>query len=633
MAEFTFVNIRERLVGQRVIAPAPTTVNSALSDGSLVQNQIKSDSDVILGSSIERIGSGSSIITSNSHIEDHYIIGDQIGSGMSGQVYFCLHRATSAQCAVKVIDTRKFVLTPGLSVSDLMEEAAIIQQLDHPNIIKVLSTFQTEHGIHIVMELLKGGDLFDRIVEKGRYTEAAARKIMRKILSAVSYLHSHNIIHRDLKPENILLVSTQDDTEIKLTDFGLAKKADQEGLKTFCGTPQYFAPEVLKRKSTVKGAGRYGPAADMWSLGVVLYILLSGTFPFDEDNLFDQINRANYSMSGSEWAGISVGAKHMVSSMLTLRPDKRITVTQALKHPWIQNITYNAAAFESETAKAGLYRGAASHARPAAPTQQQLIDSQGILAPSSKRRKSVKNVEPFAGSALQMSVVHSKPHISTLPLFMTNKKPSISAQSTSNANSSSQQQQQQQQSSEGPAFTTAGASSGMLDVYAELTGSSQAVGSLVSAVTHGSPTPSAAKFTSPLSTGNSKQQKTSRGTPQSTNKSPGGADLSAALLSGDEIEDCSSSGGEEEMGEDGEVKKLPNKPNKVKGAKSDKADRKRKRPDIDKVRVEPVPTSTSLAVGASISSPVVIPTKKQRSLEDSWRKPASNAVQLGDLAE
>ena len=148
--------------------------------------------------------------------------------------------------------------------------------LVHPNIIRIKDTFETDHVIFIVMELVRGGDLFDRIVEKGKYGEEAARIVMQKLLSAVQYLHENNIIHRDLKPENVLLVSPHNDTDVKLTDFGLAKKASQEGLKTFCGTPQYFAPEVLKRKKSVSGSGRYGTSADMWSLGVVLYILLSG---------------------------------------------------------------------------------------------------------------------------------------------------------------------------------------------------------------------------------------------------------------------------------------------------------------------------------------------------------------------
>jgi serine/threonine protein kinase len=190
---------------------------------------------------------------------------------------------------VKIIDTRKFALTPGLTINELKEEAQMMSQLDHPNIVKILDTFQTDYSLYIVMELVRGGDLFDRIVLRGRYNEQDARVIMAKVLSATQYLHDNNIVHRDLKPENILLVEPDNDTEVKITDFGLAKKTNQDGLKTFCGTPQYFAPEVLKRKGSIMGKGRYFASADMWSLGVVLYILLSGTFPFDEDSLFDQV--------------------------------------------------------------------------------------------------------------------------------------------------------------------------------------------------------------------------------------------------------------------------------------------------------------------------------------------------------
>lgn len=203
---FMFINLRERLVDQRMIALAPS----------------------IGGTNLCR------------HVEDFYIIGDQIGSGMCGQVHLCIHRETSAQCAVKIIDTKKFALTPGLSPKDLIEEANLMKILDHPNIIRVIDNFETDHVLFIVMELVTGGDLFDRIVERGRYTETMARLVMEKILSAVSYLHSKDIIHRDLKPENILLVDLHDDIDIKITDFGLAKRTNQEGLKTFCGTPQYF---------------------------------------------------------------------------------------------------------------------------------------------------------------------------------------------------------------------------------------------------------------------------------------------------------------------------------------------------------------------------------------------------------
>eukprot|EP00605_Chrysophyceae_sp_TOSAG23-4_P000835 GSChrysophyteH1.ASY1.ANO1.925.1 assembled CDS len=228
------------------------------------------------------------------HVEDLYIIGDQIGSGMSGTVHLCIERSTGQHFAVKIIDTKKFALTPGLSPGDLREEAAMMS----------------------LMELLRGGDLFDKIVAKSRYTEEAARKVMKK-------------------PENILLVDPGDDEEVKITDFGLAKRTNQEGLKTFCGTPQYFAPEVLLRKHTVAGVGTYGMNADVWSLGVILYILLSGAFPFDEENLYDHLQNAQYSISGPLWDSISDPAKHLVRSMMTLQPEKRLSVREALEHPWI----------------------------------------------------------------------------------------------------------------------------------------------------------------------------------------------------------------------------------------------------------------------------------------------------------
>ena len=213
-ASFMFKNERERMLGQRPIEKAPEGGREAADTAQARER----------------------------HVEDVYIIGDQIGAGMCGTVHVCIEIASGVQRAVKIIDTKKFALSPGLSTKDLREEAEMMRGLDHPNIIRIIDTFETESIFFIVMELVRGGDLFDRIVERGRYSEASAKAVMTKVLGAVSHLHSRNIMHRDLKPENILLVDAKDDTEIKITDFGLAKRTNQEGLKTFCGTPQYFAP-------------------------------------------------------------------------------------------------------------------------------------------------------------------------------------------------------------------------------------------------------------------------------------------------------------------------------------------------------------------------------------------------------
>lgn len=315
-AAFMFVNLRERLANQRSIATAP-----------------RGPAEVV------RDGENAAALSRPRHIEDSYVIGDQIGSGMCGTVHICTEIATKNKYAVKIIDTKKFGLQPGLAIGDLKEEARMMMTLNHPHIVRVQDTFEFEHMIYIVMELVEGGDLFDRIVSKQRYSEQEARQVMMKVLDAVSYLHSRDIIHRDLKPENILLTYNHDDCDIKLTDFGLAKRTNQDGLKTFCGTPQYFAPEVLMRKSTVKGMGSYGRSADMWSIGVILFILLSGTFPFEEDNLLDAIECAQYSTEREEWLGVSESAKHLVKALMTLRPDRRVTVEQARSHPWIQGFS------------------------------------------------------------------------------------------------------------------------------------------------------------------------------------------------------------------------------------------------------------------------------------------------------
>ncbi|CAM9946573.1 unnamed protein product, partial [Choristocarpus tenellus] len=210
-------------------------------------------------------------------------------------------------------------------------------------IIKLEDIFQTDGAVYLVMELVSGGDLFDRIVERGIYSEDSAQELLFQVLTAVAYLHEKDIVHRqglerrrwDLKPENILLVGRDSDVDVKITDFGLAKRANKEGLKTFCGTPQYFAPEVLKRRNTVLGVGRYGKEADMWSVGVILYILLSGTHPFHATTLFDQISHANYSMNGPEWDSIGAPAKDLVRKLLKENPKERLTAEEALGHPFI----------------------------------------------------------------------------------------------------------------------------------------------------------------------------------------------------------------------------------------------------------------------------------------------------------
>jgi hypothetical protein len=210
-------------------------------------------------------------------VEEEYDLRDLLGTGTCGEVRRAIHRRTGDERAVKIISIAGRGVGSGAlfsseKLSAIQAEAEILRSLDHPYVVKLFDVYVSPgKAIYLVMELIRGGDLFDRIVERERYTEVQARRLFRRILTAVHYLHEERgIVHRDLKPENILVVDRQSDVNIKLTDFGVAKNMTSEGLKTFCGTPQYFAPEVLRRHNTVKGAGRYGKEIDCWSIGVIL---------------------------------------------------------------------------------------------------------------------------------------------------------------------------------------------------------------------------------------------------------------------------------------------------------------------------------------------------------------------------
>lgn len=263
-------------------------------------------------------------------IEAFYDMREVLGDGTSGQVRRAIHRQTGEAFAVKIIALRRnrqFV-----DSTQMEQEASILRSLDHPYIVKLVDVFVNPGiAMYLVMELLHGGDLFDRIMAKDHFTEVESRRVMRRLLAAVHHLHEQrNIVHRDLKPENILCVHRDNSIEVKLTDFGLAKAIDEDdGLKTFCGTPQYFAPEVLQRQNTVKGRGRYGKPADMWSLGVVLYVLISGTPPFSPMDEAPVVEFPQY-----PWESMPL-AKDLVQKLLREDPKRRLSVRQACDHPWI----------------------------------------------------------------------------------------------------------------------------------------------------------------------------------------------------------------------------------------------------------------------------------------------------------
>ncbi|MBN3279179.1 KPSH1 kinase, partial [Polyodon spathula] len=265
----------------------------------------------------------------DSRVTAKYDIKALIGRGSFSRVVRVEHKSTKQPYAIKMIETR---YREGREVCE--SELNVLRRVRHTNIIQLIEVFETQERVYMVMELATGGELFDRIIAKGSFTERDATRVLQMVLDGVKYLHTLGITHRDLKPENLLYYHPGSDSKIMITDFGLAstrKKGDDCLMKTTCGTPEYIAPEILVRKP-------YTNAVDMWALGVISYILLSGTMPFEDDNrtrLYRQILKGKYSYSGEPWPSVSNLAKDFVDRVVTVDPNERMTASQALKHPWI----------------------------------------------------------------------------------------------------------------------------------------------------------------------------------------------------------------------------------------------------------------------------------------------------------
>lgn len=262
--------------------------------------------------------------------EENYTLGKMIGSGTFSVVREAIHKPTGQKYAIKCIKRE------GLTAEDLealKTEVAILKEMNHPNIMILHDFFQEEKYYYLVTEFMAGGELFDRIVEKSYYSEREARDLVKLLLEAIKYCHDSDIVHRDLKPENLLLTSKDDDASIKLADFGFAKKVeiDGEGLVTACGTPGYVAPEILEGHS-------YGKSVDIWSIGVITYILLCGYPPFHDDNhnaLFRKIKKGKFQYDAPYWDHVSEEAKDLINKMLVVNPADRWNAGQLLDHKWI----------------------------------------------------------------------------------------------------------------------------------------------------------------------------------------------------------------------------------------------------------------------------------------------------------
>ncbi|CAK9160849.1 unnamed protein product [Ilex paraguariensis] len=269
--------------------------------------------------------------TKTGHLKEYYNLGRKLGHGQFGTTFLCVEKATGKEYACKSIAKRKLLTKD--DVDDVRREIEIMHHLSgHPNVITIKGAYEDAVAVHVVMELCAGGELFDRIIKRGHYTERKAAELTRTIVSVIEACHSLGVMHRDLKPENFLFNNELEDSPLKAIDFGLSVFFKPgETFTSVVGSPYYVAPEVLRK--------RYGPEADVWSAGVMVYILLSGVPPFwaeSEQDIFEEVLHGDLDFSSDPWSKISQSAKDLVRKMLVRDPKKRLTAHEVLCHPWVQ---------------------------------------------------------------------------------------------------------------------------------------------------------------------------------------------------------------------------------------------------------------------------------------------------------
>uniref|UniRef100_A0A669BMI3 Serine/threonine-protein kinase DCLK2 n=1 Tax=Oreochromis niloticus TaxID=8128 RepID=A0A669BMI3_ORENI len=264
-------------------------------------------------------------------IAERYKVGRTLGDGNFAVVRECVERSTGREYALKIISKDKCRGKEHM----IQSEVSILRRVKHPNIVLLIEEMDTQNELYLVMELVKGGDLFDAITSSNKYTERDASSMLFNLASAIKYLHSLNIVHRDIKPENLLVYEHNDGSKsLKLGDFGLATVVNGP-LYTVCGTPTYVAPEIVAEMG-------YGLKVDIWAAGVITYILLCGFPPFhgsgeDQEALFEQILRGQLEFPAPHWDNVSDSAKALITGMLQVAVDKRYTAVQVLDHPWVND--------------------------------------------------------------------------------------------------------------------------------------------------------------------------------------------------------------------------------------------------------------------------------------------------------
>ncbi|XP_067281442.1 serine/threonine-protein kinase DCLK3 [Pseudorasbora parva] len=266
-------------------------------------------------------------------IERCYDMGRVVGDGNFAVVRECRVRGLAETFAMKIVDNAKLQGRAHM----IQNEIALLRSLDHPRLIQLFRSHQTDTHVYLLMELVSGGDLFDAITQSGSFTEPSAACMITDISQALEYIHNKSIAHRDIKPENLLVQRHGNGSlNLKLADFGLAMVVT-EPVFTVCGTPTYVAPEILAETG-------YGVGVDVWAMGVILFVLLSGFPPFrspdrNQEELFHLIQKGEVHFLSPYWDNVSEGAKALVRALLEVNPKRRLTASQTLQHDWLQHAT------------------------------------------------------------------------------------------------------------------------------------------------------------------------------------------------------------------------------------------------------------------------------------------------------
>ncbi|CAE7940912.1 Camk1, partial [Symbiodinium sp. KB8] len=282
--------------------------------------------------------------TSRVDIGTIYDLRRELGKGTFGVVYLARHRVTGEQCAIKMIRKRKLQQS-AYTMEEVEAESRLMVNLKHPYLARLQSSWHDRDHIYLVMvrpgpDLYTGGELFARIVEgKGVYPEPQAKLITLRLLLAIQYLHEHNIAHRDLKPENVMIASTDDDTDVRIVDFGGAKQLRGSGYRSYVGSHQYMAPEVVGRKGSVLKRGRYDQGCDMWSLGIIVYVIISAYTPFTGDAVASSGGRIAWGFNPpAAWKDVSPQCKDLIRHLLDPDQEERLSADEALMHPWLADL-------------------------------------------------------------------------------------------------------------------------------------------------------------------------------------------------------------------------------------------------------------------------------------------------------